>query len=50
MSKMATMPIYGKNPLKISSGIKWQMTLNLGMQHNYGGSGPIKFVQMMTLG
>ena len=32
MTKMATMPIYGKNPLNISfSGIKRPMALGLGM-------------------
>ena len=31
MTKMATMPIYGKNPLKIFSGIKRPMALGLGM-------------------
>ena len=34
MTKMAAMPIYGKNPLKIFfSGTKGPMTMGLGMQH-----------------
>ena len=33
MTKMATMPIYGKNPLIIFSRTKGPMTLKLGMQH-----------------
>ena len=33
MTKMATMPIYGKNLKKIFSGTKKLMTLKLGMQH-----------------
>ena len=34
MTKMAAMPIYGKNVRKIFfSGTKRQMTLKLGMQH-----------------
>ena len=33
MTKMATMPIYGKNPLKIFSGTKRPMDLGLGMEH-----------------
>ena len=33
MTKMATMPIYGKNLKKIFSGTKRPMTLKLGMQH-----------------
>ena len=41
MTKMATTPIYGKNPSKIFfSGANGPMTL---------GTGPIQFVQMMTL-
>ena len=32
MTKMATMPIYGKNPLKIF-GTKEPLALGLGMQH-----------------
>ena len=49
MTKMATMPIYGKN-LKKSSffGTKRPMTLNLSMHHwvvEY-----YQFAQMMTLG
>ena len=31
MTKMATMPIYGKNPLNIFSGTKRSMALGLGM-------------------
>ena len=33
MTKMAGMPIYGKNLKKIFSGTKRPMTLKLGMQH-----------------
>ena len=33
MTKMAAMPIYGKNFKKIFSGTKKQMTLKLGMQN-----------------
>ena len=33
MTKMATMPIYGKNLKKTFSGTKRPMTLKLGMQH-----------------
>ena len=38
MTKMVTMPIYGKNPLKIFSETKRPMTLGLGMQS--WGHGP----------
>ena len=49
MTKMAAMPIYGKNPLKIFfSRTRRLMTLGLGMKHQ--GCGPTKFVQMMILG
>ena len=34
MTKMAAMPINGKNTLKIFSGTKGRMTLGLGMQHS----------------
>ena len=48
MTKMAAMPIYGKNPLKIfSSGTKGPLTLELGMQHLV--LGPNKVCQLMTL-
>ena len=33
MTKMAAMPIYGKNLKNIISGIKRPMTLKVGMQH-----------------
>ena len=33
MTKMAAVPIYGKNLNKIFSGTKTPMTLKLGMQH-----------------
>ena len=33
MTKMATTPIYGKNPLKIFSRTRRRMALGLGMQH-----------------
>ena len=37
MTKMATLPIYGKNPLKVVSRTKGPMALELGMQHwEYG--------------
>ena len=41
MTKVATTPLYGKNPLKIFSAIKGPMTLGLGVQHP--GLGPNKF-------
>ena len=45
MTKMAAMPLYGKNFKKIFfSGIKRSMTLKLGMQHRV-----LEFAQMMTL-
>ena len=49
MTKIATMPIYGKNIWKSSSqdpkGLwPWYMVCSIN------GSGPIKSVQMMTLG
>ena len=46
MTKMAAMPIYGKNPLKIfllqnqKADLVWSI----------GDVGPTKFVQMMILG
>ena len=33
MTKMAAMPIYGKNPLKIFSGTGWPISTKLGMYH-----------------
>ena len=49
MTKMATTPIYGKNPLKIFfSGTRRQMTWDLVC--SFGDVGPTKFVQMMILG
>ena len=36
MTKMATMPIYGKNPLKIFSRTRRLMTLGLGMLLHLG--------------
>ena len=33
MTKMATMPIYGKNPSKIFSGFGGQISMKLGMKH-----------------
>ena len=48
MTKMATMPIYGKNPLKIFSRTSRPMTWDLVC--NIGGVGPTKFVQMIVLG
>ena len=48
MTKMAAMPIYGKNHKKIFfSGTKRPMTLKLGV--SIGCSSTTKFVQMMTL-
>ena len=38
MTKMATTPIYGKNPLKVFFGTKRPMALGLGMSH--WGCGP----------
>ena len=49
MTKMATTPIYGKNPIKIFSRTRRLMTLGLGM-YSIGDVGPTKFVQMMVLG
>ena len=40
MTKMAAMPIYGRNTLKIFFRIKGPMTLGLGMLH--WGLGPMK--------
>ena len=48
ITKMAPMPIYGKNPLKIFSGTKGPMTLGLGMQHR--GLGPNKVCSDDDLG
>ena len=49
MTKMAAMPIYGKNHLKIFfSRTRRPMTLGLGC--SIGDVGPTKFVQMMILG
>ena len=48
MTKMATMPIYGKNPLNIFSGTKRPMALIHGMV--IGDVGPTRFAQMMNLG
>ena len=49
MTKMATIPIYGKNPLNIlSSGTKGQWPWNLVC--SIGDVGPIRFAQMMNLG
>ena len=33
MTKMAAMPIYGKNPSKIFSGTGWPISMKLGMKH-----------------
>ena len=45
MTKMAAMPIYGKNPLNILfSGTKRPMICNIG------DVGPTRFAQMMNLG
>ena len=38
MTKMAAMPIYGKNPLKIFSRTRRPMTLGLGMKHQGCGA------------
>ena len=47
MTKMATMPIYGKNPLNILfSGTKRPMALVCSIGH----VGPTMFAQMMNLG
>ena len=48
MTKLTTMPIYGKNPSKIFSGTKGPMTLDLGMYH--WGLGPIKVCSNDDLG
>ena len=53
MTKMATMPIYGKNPLNIFSGTKrpmpggqwpWDLLCSIG------DVGPTRFAQTMNLG
>ena len=46
MTKMAAMPIYGKNSSKIFSMGQWLY----GLVCTIGDSGLSKFVQMMTLG
>ena len=49
LTKMATMPIYGKIPFKtFFSGTKRPHALKLCIQHQ--GSGPTKFIQMVILG
>ena len=49
MTKVAVMPIYGKNPLKVFfSGTKDPVTLGLGMQH--WGLGPNKVCSNDDLG
>ena len=48
MTKMADMPIYGKNLKKSSSEPKGRWPWNLVC--NIGSSSTTKFVQMMTLG
>ena len=35
MTKMATMPIYGKNPIKIFSRTGGPISMKLGMKHRY---------------
>ena len=49
MTKMADMPIYGKNPLNNFSRARKPMPLGLRMGST-GDVGPTKFVQMMILG
>ena len=45
MTKMATMPIYGKNPLRIFSKIRRLVILGLGNTVcSIGDVGPTKFV------
>ena len=49
MTKMATMPIYGKNPLNIFfSGTNGQWSWD--MIFSIADVGPIQFAQMMNLG
>ena len=48
MTKMAAMPIYGKNPIKKFSITRRPMTL--GLVCSIWDAGPTKFVQMMVLG
>ena len=43
MTKMATMPMYGKNPLKMFSGFPGNLVCSMG------DSGPSNYVQIMTL-
>ena len=37
MTKMAAMPIYGKNPFENLLSYEMQMTLTLGMEYRYRG-------------
>ena len=48
VTNMATVPMYGKNYLKVFSGTKRLMSLKLGIQHQELWVS--KFVQMMILG
>ena len=51
MTKMATTPIYGKNPLNIFlSATKRPMALGLKVVCSIGDVGPTRFAQMMNLG
>ena len=52
MSKVATLPMYDKNPFKILfSETSRLMAFELGTHHQGGGGGgATKFVQMMILG
>ena len=48
ITKMATMPIYGKNHLKIPERTRRRM--NLGFVCSIGKKSPTKIAQMMILG
>ena len=51
MTKMATMPVYGKNPLNIFSlEPKGQWPWDLDQVCSIGDVGPTRFAQMMILG
>ena len=50
MTKMADIPIYGKNPLKIFSRTRNLSTLAWGLVCDIWDVGLTKFVQMMILG
>ena len=50
MTKMATMPIYGKKHFKISSSLEPKGQWPWDMVCSFVDVGPIQFAQMMNLG